>query len=267
MRLSKDSTDDATRHRILEGALARLARSPHTNRFILRGGMLMRLWFRPYDRPASDIDLVSTSVFDIAAAEKQLTEALFTDAFDDGLAFNHHRYRVQGIWLNTEFPGVRMIAFGMTNGVEHPMSIDVTYGESLVPAPRIDEYPLANGRNVRFKMCRPEAILARKLHALYAMGMRHWRPKDLNDVRLLLISKPVSLEDMLDGLVYSFRSRGDHEKGIDQLFAPDSWWTTKAASARWRDFVARSNGTVPRELSDAIHIVSKRLSPVLERLA
>src|SRR5207248_3596987 len=56
---------ERTRHRLLEGALLRLARLPEADEFILRGGMLMRLWFRPLARPAADLDLVSAFPFSV----------------------------------------------------------------------------------------------------------------------------------------------------------------------------------------------------------
>src|SRR4051812_32601627 len=55
----------STRHRLLEGVLLRLARLPDAGRFVLRGGMLMRMWFRPLARVAGDLDLVATFPFSI----------------------------------------------------------------------------------------------------------------------------------------------------------------------------------------------------------
>ena len=50
---------DATRHRLLEGVLLRLARLPDAGGLALRGGMLLRHWFRPLPREALDLDLVA----------------------------------------------------------------------------------------------------------------------------------------------------------------------------------------------------------------
>src|SRR5206468_2643440 len=65
MNASKRSSAHLPRHRLLEGALLRLARLPDADRFVLRGGMLMRLWFRPVARPAADLDLVATFPFSV----------------------------------------------------------------------------------------------------------------------------------------------------------------------------------------------------------
>ena len=44
---------DATRHRLLEGVLLRLAWRPEPAQFVLRGGMLLRHWLRPVPRPSA----------------------------------------------------------------------------------------------------------------------------------------------------------------------------------------------------------------------
>lgn len=243
--------------------MVRLARLPEAHRFILRGGMLLRHWVRPFERPAADLDLVSTAPFDVKMAERQLRPLLSDDGVDDGLAFNQERYRVQGIWLDTDFPGVRMIAFGVVDGVEYPLGIDVTYGESLVPPPLPGEYPIRGAEPIRIQMCQPEAILARKLHALWDMGMRHWRPKDLNDIRLLLSGMPINGDDLGAGIEYSFTSRGDSVAEIRTIFDPESWWATKTASARWNDFVAASSDFVPSNLTVVVTDVGQHLRSVL----
>src|SRR5258708_7630520 len=103
---------DATRHRLLEGALLRLARRPDADEFVLRGGMLMRHWFRPTPRPADDLDLVATFPFAIEEAAQRFLPIFADEAVADGVAFDADRARVEGIWLDTGSPGVRVFASG-----------------------------------------------------------------------------------------------------------------------------------------------------------
>src|SRR3954468_3539327 len=92
---------DATRHRLLEGVLLRLARRPDAAEFILRGGMLMRHWFRPVPRPAGDLDLVATFPFSLKEAARRFLPVLADGAVGDGVAFDAERAHVEGIWLET----------------------------------------------------------------------------------------------------------------------------------------------------------------------
>ncbi len=121
--------------------MLRLARLPDADRFILRGGMLLRLWFRPLVRPAADLDLVCTFPFDVAETTRRFIPLLADRGVDDGVTFDTERFRVDGIWLDTDFPGVRMFAAGEVEGVEDDFSVDLTFGEPLVPKAELGAYP------------------------------------------------------------------------------------------------------------------------------
>jgi hypothetical protein len=263
---SKTLSPERIRHRLLEGALARLARLPNADRFVLRGGMLMRHWFRPWDRPAADLDLVSTGDFSVDETAQRFRPLLADRSVDDGVIFDARRFRVEGIWLNTKFPGVRLYATGEVDGVADECSVDVTFGEPLVPQPELREYPLECGESVRLWMCRPETITGRKLHALMHMGMLHWRPKDLNDLRLLLTLVPMNFAELPMAIGASFTSRGNTLAEARSIFSAASWWTLKMSAARWRDFVEESvAGSVPENLAGVVADVAARLQPILEQ--
>src|SRR5262245_6714835 len=126
---------------------------------------------------------------------------------------------------------------------------------------------MEGGPTARLWMCRPETITGRKLHALWHMGMLHWRPKDLNDLRLLLGRVPMDFAELPTAIAASFTSRGDTTADARSLFGRDSWWARKMCSARWQDFVKESQGQeVPRSLAQVVTEVAGQLRPVLERL-
>src|SRR5262249_4674648 len=94
---------DATRHRLLEGVLLRLARRPDAGDFALRGGMLLRHWFRPLPRPAEDLDLVAPRGFGVKEADRCF-RPLLAERAPDGVAFDLERVRFEGIMLETGSP-------------------------------------------------------------------------------------------------------------------------------------------------------------------
>jgi hypothetical protein len=259
---------EVAHHRLLEGILLRLARLPRADHFVLRGGMLLRHWFRPVDRPAADLDLVSTGPFGVEETARRFLPLLADRGVDDGVIFDPDRFRVEGIWLNTDFPGVRLFASGEVEGVEDDLSVDVTFGEPLVPEPIRDEYPMLCRRQTpRLWMCRPETITGRKLHALRHMGVLHWRPKDLNDLRLLLDRVPMDCAALPEAIAVSFTSRGNKPADARALFGRGSWWHLKMARARWQDFVRESPGQeMPGDLTRVVAEVVRRLAPILEQL-
>lgn len=270
MRLKLQSTADGVRLRLLEGILLRLARSRHADLFVLRGGMLLRHWFRPFTRYPSDVDLVCTAPFDIKATAARLLSLLANDAVADGIEFDAERYRIQGIWLNTNFPGVRMFATGTFENQVRQFTVDVSFAEPLVPSPRLCEYALsehfADQQPIRLWMCRPETIIGRKLHAIWDMGITQWRPKDLSDIRFILKSQPTEPDALAAAIATSFTSRGDKASDAKRVFADDAWWQLKTTSARWHDFLCKTKVPVPEELQLVVDEVAGQLQPILEQL-
>jgi hypothetical protein len=257
---------DATRHSLLEGVLLRLARRPDADQLVLRGGMLMRHWFRPVVRPAEDLDLVATFPFDLEEAARRFLPVLAEGA-SDGVAFDPDRVRFEGIWLETGTPGVRVFASGTAGGVEADFHVDLTFGPPPRPAPVFGEIPTACGEAARVWMCRPEAVAGHKMQALYHRSMLGWRPKDLNDLRLLLARTPMDDDDLRGAIAAYLADVGGTGEDARSVFAPPSWWGMKLSSARWLDFVKSPWGRgAPRDLAGVVAEIAGRLAPVLEGL-
>jgi hypothetical protein len=259
------TSPDETRHRLLEGVLLRLARRPDVGEYVLRGGVLMRHWFRPVVRPAEDLDLVATFPFDVEEAARRFLPIFADGAVADGVAFDAEATRFEGIWLETGTPGVRVFATGTAGGVEIDFTVDITFGPFPRPAPDFVAVPTASGEAARVWACRPEAVVGHKMQALWHRGMLGWRPKDLDDLRLLLGRIPMDDAELRRAIAAYLADAGGTWEDARAVFGPASWWGMKIASARWLDFVKASPGRdVPRDLAAVVAEVAGRLAPVLE---
>lgn len=254
---------DELRHRLLEGVVLRLARRPDAGAFVLRGGLLMRHWFRPVPRPVEDLDLVATFPFSVNEAEKRFLPVL-ADEFDDEVTFDPERTRVEGIWLGTGAPGARVFTSGTAAGTELDFHVDITFGPPPRPAPVLYDLPTASG-GARLLACRPEAVAGQKVQALRHRGALGWRAKDLYDLYLLLARVEMSVADLRTALAAYLADVRAAPADAKALFASESWWDTKMASARWFDYVKpRGVPQVPRDLADVIAEINARLAPVWE---
>jgi predicted nucleotidyltransferase component of viral defense system len=91
----------------LERLLFRLSQSPHADRFVLKGAMLMMSWFDDPHRGTRDLDLLG---FGDPGLEPMLTtfrEILAQDA-DDGVEFDADALRVDRIREELEYSGLRL---------------------------------------------------------------------------------------------------------------------------------------------------------------
>jgi hypothetical protein len=266
--MSAEATSlDATRHRLLEGVLLRLSGRPDAGEFILRGGMLLRHWFRPLPRPAEDLDLVATFPFAVEEAARRFLPVLADAAVADGVTLDAERVRFEAICLETGSPAVRAFASGEADGDEADFHVDMTFGPPPRPAPVLGEIPTASGAAARMWICRPEAVAAQKIQALRHLGMLNWRAKDLNDLRLLLARVPLDAANLREAVAAYMADLGRTGADTRALFGPTAWWGMKRSSARWMDFVKASPGQdVPRDLGAVAAEIAAHLAPVLEGL-
>lgn len=258
---------DATRHRLLEGVLLRLARLPDAGGLVLRGGLLLRHWFQPLPRPALDLDLVAPSPLVVEEAARCYLPMLANSDIADGVSFDTDQFQIEGIWQHTDNPGVRIYARGALGEDEADFQVDITGGPPPRPAPVFGEFPTTCCQPAWVWMCRPESVVAQKIQALWHLGMHGWRPKDLNDLYLLLARVRVDDAELRDAVAAYLADLGGTGADARAVFAPSSWWGMKSSSARWLDFAKASQGQdVPRDLGSIVAAVSNRLAPVLEGL-
>jgi len=258
------TAQDAIRHLLLEGVLLRLAQRHDVNEFVLRGGMLMRHWFHPHPRPAGDLDLVATFPFDVEEAARRFVPLLALE-IDDGATLDLEQTRVEGIWLETGNPGVRVFTTGVAEGVEVDFNVDITFGPQPRPAPVFTTLPTTSGNTANVWACRPETIVGQKMQALQHLGMLGWRAKDLNDLRLLLALVPLNNADLRGAIAAYMADLGRTLDDARTLLGESSWWGMKLSSARWHDFAKSSPGqSVPRDLANVVAEIVSRLAPALE---
>ena len=113
--------------------------------------------------------------------------------------------------------------------------------------------------------CRPEAVAGHKVQALWHRAMLGWRPKDLDDLRLLLDRVPMDPGDLRGAVLAYLADVGGTAADARALFGPEAWWGMKMASARWQDYARTPRGRgAPRELAGVVAEGVQRLGPVLE---
>lgn len=218
------------RHLLLEGVLRRITALPDQERFVLRGGLLTRAWVAPLPRPTRDLDFVGDLPFDVGDVARRFAPILM-DPRKDGIVLAADGLRAMGTWLHTDFPGVRITLAVGWGTVDQEITIDVGFGDPLVPSPLDIDYLTLSGDLLRVRAVRPETQLAWKLHGLAEQGDT-WRPKDLADLWRIVRRVPLDATLLPEAIEAAFLSRGfsiEDALGILQR----AFWQTKTARVRW----------------------------------
>src|SRR5262249_11417459 len=162
-------------------------------------------WFRPTPRPALDLDLLAHSPLAVTDATRFLP--MFADVVADGVTFDVEGVVVGGIWLQADHPGIRMHVSGADAGDRDGIHVDGAGGPPPRPAAVMSELPTTTG-TVRLWTCRPESIVGQKVQALWHLGKLGWRPKDLDDLRLLLDRMPMDDAALREAIIATFAELG-----------------------------------------------------------
>lgn len=123
----------------LERFLYRLSVSPHRDRFVLKGALLLQVWTAEVYRPTRDLDLLGRGLSN-ASYRRTFSEVCSQQVEDDGLLFVSDTIRVESIRDDEAYEGVRVVLARLAN-VRIPLQVDVGFGDTVVPAPEELEYP------------------------------------------------------------------------------------------------------------------------------
>lgn len=252
------------RHHFLEAVLRRLGAGPEPE-FVLRGSMITRLWAAPFPRPANDLDFLGTFPHSVADTTARFLPRLALD-LDDGVRFDVPRSAAKDIWQGSEFPGVRLTLFAAVFGERHSTTVDVGFGDPLVPPAEVADYRWTAGGTGRVWAVHPATLLGWKLHGLAEWGRNRWRPKDVLDLWLLTTTCRTEPHELADAIRVAFVSR-NYLAAEARRTLDDPHWRSFAAGARWEQFrEEQTDVPVPESFDDVFRAVAARIAPALDLL-
>lgn len=126
----------------MERFLYRLSCSKHSSSFVLKGGMMLRVWNAPVTRPTKDVDLLGrTTKNTVANLVSIVQELCAVDVEPDGMRFDPATAVGSVINEDAEYNGIRVKFMGLLGVSRASMQIDVGFGDAVVPSPVEIEVP------------------------------------------------------------------------------------------------------------------------------
>lgn len=175
---------------VLEGFLARLAVSPHRDRFVLKGGVLLAAFGTR--RPTRDVDFQALHLANDTATVSAVIGDVAGIVLDDGLIFNSHAARDED-----EYSGVRVTMTATLARAQLTFHIDVNVGDPVWPAPVIVSVPrLLGGDALALSGYPLPMVHAEKLVTALQRGTVNTRWRDFADVWTLSGTHPVNGDEL-----------------------------------------------------------------------
>ncbi|NJL28051.1 MAG: nucleotidyl transferase AbiEii/AbiGii toxin family protein [Thermoanaerobaculia bacterium] len=252
-----------------ERFLYRLGESPHQQRFILKGAMLLALWGGSLYRATRDLDLTGYTKDDPAGLVAIMREICAVPCLADGLGFETETIEVEPIRDKEEYHGFRVKLRALLGTARIRLQIDVGFGDSVEPPAREEEYPtLLDGPAPRVRAYPREVVVAEKLHAMVVLGEGNSRLKDFYDLYVLSHQFSFEGERLARAIVATFEHRrGEISAELPVALSP-RFYADESRASRWRTYLTRDQlPGAPADFSAVGESLQRFLSPPWRALA
>lgn len=193
----------------LERMLYRLSQSKHADRFLLKGALLITLWYDMPHRPTRDTDLLGFGPSDLESIGQTFRDIVGVEV-DDGIIFDPKSVSVGEIRKDAGYAGVRVLITGELAKAKCRTQIDIGFGDVVTPGPVHAVYPVLI-EDLPFPRLRTYpvyTVISEKLHAIALLGMTNSRLKDYLDLWVLLDREKLNANTLARAIAATFARRG-----------------------------------------------------------
>lgn len=191
----------------LERLIYRLSVSPHRDRFVLKGGMLVTLWTADPGRFTRDVDFLGFGDDDEHQLRDVFTDILSIDA-GDGLVFDTAEITASAIREEQVYGGKRLRTKAYLDQTEIPITVDLGFGDALSdPSYQIEYASLLDFDPATIRAYSPATVIAEKLQAIVALGLANSRMKDFYDLWAIPKATKIDIEDLASAISATFLRR------------------------------------------------------------
>ncbi len=249
----------------IERLLYRLSRSPHADRFLLKGAMLFVVWAEGSHRPTRDLDLLG-----VGPAEESETGDMFRGLCavavePDGLEYLADTVRVSPIREAATYAGLRVKLEARLANIKIPLQVDIGFGDTVTPAAETIAFPaLLDFPSPQLRAYPVYTVVAEKAEALVALGENNTRMKDFFDLWFLGRTFDFDGATLARAIRATFSRRHTTLPAETPPALTERFATERAGS--WAAF-AKRNGQESLAFASIVEEIRAFIGPVLEAAA
>lgn len=250
---------------IQERLLYRLSVSRYRDNFCLKGSALLFAYDKFKARPTKDIDFLGDRISrDKESIKKAFLEICSIQCPKDGINFDNGEddILVEDIVLEREYNGVRVFITAHLGTSNNPFSIDIGFGDVVVPEPQELDYPLLleDMPAVSINAYSLETVVAEKFQTMIDKALANSRMKDFFDVYTILSSERLDKEVLSEAISSVFSNRGTSYMASHPLFN-GQFQSDPDKIKQWMAFLKHIKYPYPLALSDVVSLITENLSP------
>ncbi len=224
----------------MERFLFRLGNSPHADRFVLKGALMLRVWNLPLARPTMDIDMLGRTPKSVDDLVEIIRQCLTVEIPDDGVSFDMKSVKGEPITLDKKYHGVRVRVRGRLGNARLSLQLDFGFGDVVVPGPVEVDYPeLLDFGQPHLLGYTPDSTVAEKFQAMVELEMANTRLKDFFDLWKLSQTLHFDGSILAAALTATFRQRGTPLPTSPPPALTESFSADPTKQAQWSAFLRK----------------------------
>ncbi len=251
----------------IERLLYRLGISAYSDRFVLKGATLFKLWSGDERRATWDLDLLGrgpSGVADVVAVVRELGGI----PGDDGIAFVTDPIAGEEIREPDEYAGVRVRLDARLAGARIPVQVDVGFGDAVLPAPVREVLPTLLDHEPPCVLVYPrETMVAEKVEAMVSLGVTNSRMKDFFDVHRLAESAAFEGATLHRAIRATFERRRTPFPDGEPVVLAQGFLAAPERQTQWRAFLRRGRLGAPPDAGVLTEALRGFLLPVIAAAA
>ena len=251
----------------LERFLYRLGRSPHADRFLLKGALLFTLWYDMPHRPTRDADLLGFGPSDLESIGQTFRE-IAAIAVEDGITFDPATVKAEEIRKDAGYAGARVVMTGELAQARCRTQIDIGYGDAVTPGPVQARYPvlIEDFPAPQLRTYPVYTVIAEKLHAIALFGMTNTRVKDYLDLWVMLDRESLDANTLAQAISATFTRRGMAVPTNFPVGLTDEFSADPSRQSLWTAFI-RKNELPMIPLAEVVEKIRSSLGPAIDHTA
>ena len=252
---------------VQERFLYRLSMSAYRENFFLKGGALLFAHERFAARPTRDMDFLGDNISrDKENIKRIMQEICSIKCEEDGVTFEcgEDDILLEDITVEKEYNGTRVHMTAHMDTIVQPFSIDVGFGDVIVPQPAKLDYPLLieGLPAVNVEAYSLETVVAEKFQTMIDRGTINSRMKDFFDVYSILKAGKVDNALLKEAVVEVFANRGT-ELISDHVVFSNEFAQDATRQAMWKAYLKRIKYKEKLAFPDVMDVVRGKLQPMM----
>jgi predicted nucleotidyltransferase component of viral defense system len=224
----------------MERFIYRLSKSPHVQKFVLKGALMFKVWNIQATRATKDIDLLGKLENSVEAMITVMRDTCNQTVEPDGMNFDPDSMTCNPIIEDAVYEGIRVFVRGNLGKSRVLLQLDVGFGDVVFPSELDVKYPtILDFPAPTLKGYSKESMIAEKFQAMIKLGELNSRLKDFYDIWLLSKQFDFNSHVLAEAITKTFKIRRTEIPAQPSVFKK-SFSEDQTRETQWRAFLRKT---------------------------